>query len=465
MDVADLEPDPRQIGTYTVLRRIGRGAMGAVYEALQAQPQRRVALKLIRSDQMSEELLRRFSIEVQALGRLHHPGIAAIYEGGTAETGSGPQPYFVMELVDGLPLDEHVSRHRVGLRDCLMLMVRVAEAVHHAHQQDVIHRDLKPANILVDETGHPKILDFGVARMLSTDPRSVAISTHTQVGAVVGTLQYMSPEQTEGHPDLFDQRSDVYALGVITYKLLTGRLPYRFTGGLIEAISVIQDSTPQKLGEIDDRLRGDVEAVINKALAKERKYRYQTAKAFADDLRCVITGLPISVGPTTLVMRLRRCTMREENIRQSGLVGVAGYSFASFLNFIWAAIGALALYWWLPILPREIRYTAFMMNTTGWTVCLGALAWVNWRVMHRHLPSMWIALISSVILSIFTTSVLFNVIAYDGGGGLADPVVRSVLYTLFVPLTWLGVVLSALALITVHRLRRWDLPVVNRPDP
>ena len=175
--------------------------MGAVYEALQAQPQRRVALKLIRSDQMSDELRRRFSIEVQALGRLHHDGIARIYEGGTWDIGLGAQPYFVMELVEGLPLDDYISKQRVGIRECVTLMIRVAEAVHHAHQQNVIHRDLKPANILVDETGQPKILDFGVARMVGTERPSAAVATYTQVGILVGTLPYMSPEQTEGDPD------------------------------------------------------------------------------------------------------------------------------------------------------------------------------------------------------------------------------------------------------------------------
>jgi len=144
-DKAGGESFPRQIGTYQILRRIGRGGMGAVYEALQAQPQRRVALKLIRSDQMSDELRRRFSIEVQALGRLHHDGIARIYEGGTSDIGFGAQPYFVMELVEGLPLDDYISKQRVGIRECVTLMMRVAEAVHHAHQQNVIHRDLKPA--------------------------------------------------------------------------------------------------------------------------------------------------------------------------------------------------------------------------------------------------------------------------------------------------------------------------------
>jgi serine/threonine protein kinase len=410
-DSTDHQPFPREIGTYTLLRRIGTGGMGTVYEALQAHPQRHVALKLIRPDRTSEELIRRFSIEVQALGRLRHSGIARIYDGGTADTDSGKQPFFVMELVDGLPLDEYVSSHNVGIRECVALMVQVAEAVHHAHQQDVIHRDLKPANILVDETGQPKILDFGVARMVGTERPSAALVTGTQVGALLGTLPYMSPEQTEGDPDHFDQRSDVYALGVITYKLLAGRLPYQFSGGFIETISIIQETTPDRLGDIDKRLRGDPETVIGKALAKDRKHRYQTAQAFADDLRHILNGLPISAAsaaPTTLSAKIRRWTMREENIRLAGWAGVIGYMLAGLFNFVWAVIGAVAWFWWPPVLPRDIRYTEFMLYTTGWTIALALLAWVNWRVTHRHVPSMWLALVASVLLSGFTASVLFG---------------------------------------------------------
>ena len=434
--------------------------MGSVYEALQARPQRHVALKLIRSDQMTEELLRRFSIEVQALGRLHHPGIAGIYEGGTADTGAGAQPYFVMELVDGVPLDEYVSKHHVGISDCLTLMIQVAEAVHHAHQQDVIHRDLKPANILVDESGQPKVLDFGVARLIGTERQSTAFATQTQVGVLVGTLPYMSPEQTERDPDHFDQRSDVYALGVITYKLLAGRLPYRFTGGFIEALSVIQETTPERLGDIDERLRGDLETVVSKTLAKERKHRYQSAQAFADDLRRVVNGRPISVVPTTFGARIRRWTMREENIRLAGWAGVIGYSLVALFNFVDMMFGVIAWFWWPPFLPRDIRYSEFMLYTAGCSVALALLAWVNWRVAHKHVPSMWLALASSILLTGFSASLLFGLNTYDVAGALRDPVLRVALYMLITPLAFLAVLMSVLALLTTYRLRQWDRPVI-----
>ena len=454
------DPAPSQIGSYRILREIGRGGMGAVYEALQAQPQRRVALKLIRADQMSEELLRRFSIEVQALGRLGHSGIARIYEGGTTETTSGSQPYFVMELVDGLPLDEYVSTRRIGVRDCVRLIATVAEAVHHAHQQDVIHRDLKPANILVDKAGQPKILDFGVARMVGAERLSAAVPTHTQLGAIVGTLQYMSPEQAEGDPDHFDQRSDVYALGVIVYKLLAGRLPYRFAGGFIDAVSVIHGATPDQLGDIDERLRGDLERVVSRALAKEREHRYQTAQAFADDLHRVVNGRPVSVPGATFGAKLRRWTMREENIRQAGWAGAVGYGLVALFELLWLMIGAIAWFWWPPLLPRDIRYTEFMLNMIVWTLVLALFGWVSWRAAHKHVPSMWGALIANAVLTAFTLSVLFFH-SYDFGGMIRDPLLRTAVFMLYTLLAFLGVAVSAAALLTLYRLRGWDRPTTD----
>jgi hypothetical protein len=450
---------PSHIGPYKILREIGRGGMGTVYEALQAQPARHVALKLIRADQISDDLRLRFATEVQALGRLTHVGIARIYEGGTTDVGS--QPYFVMELVDGLPLDEYVSKRHIGIRDCMTLLAQVAEAVHHAHQQDVIHRDLKPANILVDKTGQPKILDFGVARMIGVERPSAIADSPTRVGALVGTLPYMSPEQTEGDPDHFDQRSDVYALGVIAYKLLAGRLPYQFAGGFIEAFGIIHDTTPRRLGDIDKRLRGDTEAVVSTALAKERKHRYQTAQRFADDLRHVVNGQPITAARSTLSAKIRHWTMREENIRRAGWAGVIACGLIALFDFVWAMIGVVALFWWPPVLPRNVRYGEFMLNTVGWTVALSLLAWVSWRVVHRHLPSMWIATVTSTVVTVFDALELVGLNPYDFGGTLGDPVLRVALFMFFTPLALLVCLGNALALITAYRLRQWDRPVIG----
>jgi len=196
-DVTGAHPIPAAIGRYRVLRLLGEGGMGIVYEADQDQPRRTVALKVIRSGVASAETLRRFQHESQALGRLQHPGIAQIYEASTADTGLGPQPFFVMELIRGRPLHEHAAAQHLNTCKRLVLMAKVCDAVEHAPQRGVIHRDLKPGNILVDETGQPKILYFGVARVTDSDAH---LTRRTDLGQLVGTLAYMSPEQVLGDP-------------------------------------------------------------------------------------------------------------------------------------------------------------------------------------------------------------------------------------------------------------------------
>ena len=233
-------PIPSVIGEYRILRLLGAGGMGTVYEAEQQTPHRKVALKIIKPGLSTDELLRRFELEANALGRLQHPGIAQIYEAGAADAGFGPQPYFAMEFIQGLSLLQHAEAHHLNMRERLELMAKVCEAVHHAHQRGIIHRDLKPGNILVDETGQPKILDFGVARVTDSETQ---VTRQTDVGQLVGTLAYMSPEQVMSDPLELDVRSDVYALGVILYELLAGRLPYELSRRLTEAVETIRSGT------------------------------------------------------------------------------------------------------------------------------------------------------------------------------------------------------------------------------
>jgi eukaryotic-like serine/threonine-protein kinase len=229
---------PSSIGPYRIVRLVGEGGMGVVYEAEQKQPRRIVALKVIRSGLGDPRLIRRFEQESLALARLQHPGIAQIYEAGTAEDGFGSQPYFAMEFVRGEPLLQYAEAKHLSAREKLRLMVKICDAVHHAHLRGIIHRDLKPANILVDESGQPKILDFGVARAVDSDAH---VTRQTDLGQLVGTLAYMSPEQVLGDPLELDARSDVYALGVTLYELLCGRLPYRLSPKLHEAVQTIRE--------------------------------------------------------------------------------------------------------------------------------------------------------------------------------------------------------------------------------
>ncbi len=300
---------PESIGQYRILGLLGRGGMGEVYRAEQQNPPRTVALKVIRSGLESHELLKRFEYESHVLARLQHPGIAQIFEAGTADTGSGPQPFFAMELIEGKPLTQFADARGLGTRERLELLARVCDAVHHAHQKGVIHRDLKPGNILVSKNGRPRILDFGVARATDADIRTTTL--RTDVGQLIGTIGYMSPEQVGGESCDLDTRSDVYALGVIGFELLTGRLPHDVSGKTIpHSARMIAEEEPASLSSINHAFRGDVAAIIHKALAKEKEYRYQSASDLAVDIRNYLSDQPISARPITTVYQLRKFARR-----------------------------------------------------------------------------------------------------------------------------------------------------------
>ena len=295
---------PAWVGSYRILGLLGEGGMGAVYRAEQRHPRRPVALKVVRPGLLSPRLRRRFELEAEVLGRLEHPGIAHIYEAGTADAGRGvPQPFFAMELVEGRPLTDHARARRLNTAARLDLLARVCDAVQHAHQRGVVHRDLKPSNILVTEDGQPKVVDFGVARALDADVQGAAAAAatgHTEAGQVVGTLHYMSPEQAGGEAHAVDTRSDVYALGVVAYELLADRLPYTLAGRpLHEAVRAIREEEPDRLSSAtgDRALRGDVETIVAKALAKEPARRYATAAELAADLRRHLNAEPIAARP------------------------------------------------------------------------------------------------------------------------------------------------------------------------
>ena len=318
---------PAVIGRYRIIRLLGEGGMGAVYEAEQDQPRRTVALKVIRSGLASRELLRRFEHEAQALGRLHHPGIAQIYEAGTADTGFGPQPYFAMEFIQGASLLRYAEAHELGTRARLELMARICEAVHHAHQRGIIHRDLKPGNILVDETGQPKVVDFGVARATDADAQA---TRQTDLGQLVGTLAYMSPEQVLGDPLALDTRSDVYALGVLLFELLAGRMPYQIGSQLPKAVQTIREEDPARLSTISRAYRGDIETIVAKALEKDKARRYQSAAELAADIQRYLQDEPIVARRSTTTYHLRKFARRHRAL----VIGVA----AVFLTLVGGVI-------------------------------------------------------------------------------------------------------------------------------
>lgn len=298
---------PSHIGRYRIIRLIGEGGMGAVYQAEQEQPRRTVALKVIKSVWASPELVRRFEQESEALARLQHPGIAQVYEAGAADTESGPQPYFAMEFIHGQTLCEYAVAHHLSTRARLEIMVRICDAVQHAHQRGIIHRDLKPGNILVDETGQPKILDFGVARMTDSDAQA---TRQTDLGQLIGTLAYMSPEQVLADPLELDTRSDVYALGVILYELLADRLPYTLSPKLHEAVRTIREADPAPLSSISRNYRGDIETIVAKALEKDKTRRYHSPADLAADVRHYLHDEPITARPPSTTYQLQKFARR-----------------------------------------------------------------------------------------------------------------------------------------------------------
>ena len=309
---------PERIGQYKILGVLGRGGMGVVFEAEQENPRRTIALKVIRPGIASEQVLRRFKFEAHVLGRLHHPGIAQVYEAGTAEfeTASGlsvEQPFFAMEYIRGEPLTTLIARQELVLRQRLELFADICDAVHHAHQKGVIHRDLKPGNILVDDQGQPKILDFGVARVTDADIR--ATTMQTSAGQLVGTMAYMSPEQVAGDSRELDTRSDVYALGVILYELLAGRTPVDVSEKTIpQALRAITEEEPSSLSSINRVFRGDVETIVAKALEKDKERRYQSASALASDIRRHLANQPITARPPSTFYQVGKFAKRNKPV-------------------------------------------------------------------------------------------------------------------------------------------------------
>lgn len=303
---------PRRIGPYRILERVGEGAMGEVYLAEQQDPvRRRVALKVLKFGVGTREVIARFGLERQALAMLAHPNIARILDAGATEDG---RPFFAMEYVAGLPITRYCEERKLPRAERLALFAQVCAGVQHAHLRGIIHRDLKPSNILVAEIDGrpaPRIIDFGIAK--ATIATGGEAEAYTRIGHLLGTPEYMSPEQAQLSPLEVDARTDVYSLGVVLYELLTGSRPYAVTRGAVtpEAIAgEITRSEPLRPSARDASLRGDLDWIVLKALEKDRNRRYSSPQELAADLERHARQEPVLAGPPSWVYRTGRFVRR-----------------------------------------------------------------------------------------------------------------------------------------------------------
>ena len=334
---------PASIGHYRILEHLGEGGMGIVYKAEQREPVRRiVALKVIKLGMDTKEVVARFEAERQALALMNHPNVAKVFEAGMTETG---RPFFAMEHVAGVPLTDYCDSQKLSTRERLELFIPVCHAVQHAHQKGIIHRDLKPSNVLVtvvDGKPVPKVIDFGIAK--ATNQQLTQQTLYTQTGSLIGTPEYMSPEQAQTSGLDVDTRTDIYSLGVILYELLTGSLPFDtetlHKAGLAGMAQMIREQEPSKpstklvelnrsptpgprtnidqvakLRRSDYRtlqreLRGDLDWIVLRAMEKDRTRRYETATGLADDIDRYLKDEPISAGPPGTFYRVTKFVRR-----------------------------------------------------------------------------------------------------------------------------------------------------------
>ncbi len=335
------------IGTYRLLERIGVGGMGTVWLAEQRDPiRRRVALKLANINVRGDKVIARFEAERQALALMNHPNIAKVLDAGTTSDG---WPYFVMELIDGIPITEYCDRNQLTINQRLQLFITVCHAIQHAHQKGVVHRDIKPTNILVTEIDgvpEPKVIDFGLVKALQPEMRLTDKTLFSGFGVVVGTLQYMSPEQLNATD--IDIRADIYSLGALLYKMLTGSPPHDPNAlkdkAQLTILKSLQDTEPlppsRRIGSTQEEtaeilldrqtdfdtlrriLAGDLDWIVLRAIAKNRNHRYGTADEFARDIKKYLNGDPVSARPPSTIYRLSKLARKHAAVL-SVIVAVA----------------------------------------------------------------------------------------------------------------------------------------------
>ncbi|MFT4538568.1 MAG: serine/threonine protein kinase [Planctomycetota bacterium] len=330
---------PKEIGPYRIEGVLGEGGMGIVYRAEQQQPQRSVALKVLRPGMADARFRRHFEREARALGRLKHPGIAQIYEAGTAAMAIGPTPFLAMEFIEGRSLSDWVREEEPDLRTRVQVLIEICEAVQHAHQKSVVHLDLKPGNVLVTAEGRVKVLDFGLARL--TDEERTNAGDSRQSNVIVGTLAYMSPEQLGADPDAIDSSSDIYALGATTFEVLAGKPPHDLKGlSLTAALRRVTQDVPLDLSVESPHLGKDLSAIVRKAMSPAPDDRYQSAMGLAEEFIRWGKHIPVHARRASTPERLGKFVRRNRAL----VLGVSAFvlTLTGIITTAWQANEARA---------------------------------------------------------------------------------------------------------------------------
>jgi serine/threonine protein kinase len=423
---------PDRIGPYTIVDQIGEGGMGVVYLAEQTEPvRRRVALKIIKVGMDTKQVISRFEAERQALALMDHPHVAKVLDAGATETG---RPYFVMQHVPGVPITEHCDRHRLSIDERLRLFVQVCEAVQHAHQKGIIHRDLKPSNVLVaftDAVATPKVIDFGIAK--ATEQKLTERTVFTEEGQLIGTPEYMSPEQAEMTAQGIDTRTDVYALGVMLYQLLIGSLPFDGralrAGGLREIQRIIREVAPPRpstrLGKLAEQeiaatardrssdrrtllgvLNGDLDWVVMKAMEKDRARRYASVSELAADVRRHLEGRPVEAAPPSLWYRTK-CTL----LRHAAVLNIVNFLVVVILGFQ-LLIGFQSFGGILIVIGKAALSAGILAALV--------LSIVLWRLEPRNRLATWNGIWATCLLLIYGAVMTMVLLRGDSLSGSAD---------------------------------------------
>jgi serine/threonine protein kinase len=314
---------------YRIIREIHRGGQGIVFEAIQESTQRTVAVKILLQGDLAGERARwRFEQEVRLVAQLRHANIVTVHDSGIHQG----RYFYAMDYVRGQPLDSHVRSAERSIPQIVRLFVEVCDAVSYAHQHGVIHRDLKPSNILVGQDGRPQVLDFGLAKIVGAGEQAGDASV-TVAGQIMGTVRYMSPEQTKGEPDSIDVRTDVYSLGVILYELLTGVPPYPTNLEFVTALQNIRVMDPVRPSRVRRELNSELDAIVLRSMAKEPERRYQSANQFMADLVAWLERRPVIAKSDSSLYVLRKLASRHYFHTSAivallaGLVGFGGVSY------------------------------------------------------------------------------------------------------------------------------------------